>query len=185
MSEMSEPTTSSRSISSVEVSPASPSPEPVADKPRKTIAGSGPSSPVLFASFDPDTCSLKTCPASSRLTKAEQRKRSSGTWPRWGLMRSGQAFQLPRLALPILDGESSLWPTPTARLGTQRGPQAKRYFDPRRSNDLDDAVAASYPQSSGPCRQQSAEPEMVTSGQLNPAWVEVLMGFPLEWSETE
>lgn len=33
-------------------------------------------------------------------------------------------------------------PTPTARLGGDRGPQAKRYFDPARSNDLDDYVAA-------------------------------------------
>jgi hypothetical protein len=58
-----------------------------------------------------------------------------------------------------------LWPTPTHRLGTQRGAQAKRYHDPRRSNDLDDAVAARG-----------------TPGQLNPTWVEWLMGFPLEWT---
>jgi hypothetical protein len=59
-----------------------------------------------------------------------------------------------------------LWPTPTARLGAQRGAQAKRYFDPKRSNDLDDAVAARG-----------------TPGQLNPTWVEWLMGFPLGWTD--
>jgi DNA (cytosine-5)-methyltransferase 1 len=59
------------------------------------------------------------------------------------------------------------WPTPTARLGDQRGPQAKRYFDPARSNDLDDAVAA-----------------MGTPGQLNPTWVEWLMGYPLGWTDS-
>lgn len=32
-------------------------------------------------------------------------------------------------------------PTPTARLGESRGAQAKRYTNPERSNDLDDAVA--------------------------------------------
>lgn len=32
-------------------------------------------------------------------------------------------------------------PTPTARLGTPRGAQAKRYLNPERSNDLDDAIA--------------------------------------------
>ena len=58
------------------------------------------------------------------------------------------------------------WPTPTARLGTARGPQAKRYHDPARSNDLDDAVAASG-----------------TPGSLNPTWVEWLMGFPLGWTD--
>ena len=38
--------------------------------------------------------------------------------------------------------ERKFWPTPTARLGTPRGAQAKRYWNPARSNDLDDAVAA-------------------------------------------
>jgi len=58
------------------------------------------------------------------------------------------------------------WPTPTARLGAARGPQPKRYFDPARSNDLDDAVAASG-----------------ASGPLNPTWVEWLMGFPIGWTD--
>lgn len=31
-------------------------------------------------------------------------------------------------------------PTPTARLGDTRGPQAKRFTNPERSNDLDDAI---------------------------------------------
>jgi hypothetical protein len=60
------------------------------------------------------------------------------------------------------------WPTPTARLGEQRGAQAKRYTDPKRSNDLDDAVAASG-----------------ATGSLNPTWVEWLMGFPLGWTDLE
>lgn len=34
----------------------------------------------------------------------------------------------------------SLLPTPTARLGDARGAQAKRYVNPERSNDLDDAI---------------------------------------------
>lgn len=34
-----------------------------------------------------------------------------------------------------------LLPTPTARLGDSRGAQAKRYTNPARSNDLDDAIA--------------------------------------------
>lgn len=65
--------------------------------------------------------------------------------------------------------ERKMWSTPTARLGQQRGPQAKRYFDPARSNDLDDAVAATG----------------ATGGQLNPTWVEWLMGFPEGWTVLE
>ena len=65
-----------------------------------------------------------------------------------------------------------LWPTPGARLGMQRGPQAKRYANPERSNDLDDAVAWNL-------KQLGIEG---VSTQLNPAWVEALMGFPRDWT---
>ena len=59
-----------------------------------------------------------------------------------------------------------MWPTPQARDGDARGAQAKRYLNPERSNDLPDAVAAAG-----------------TSGQLNPFWVEWLMGYPIFWTE--
>ena len=62
------------------------------------------------------------------------------------------------------NGLLGLWPTPSARLGTARGPQAERYFNPQRSNDLDDAVAA-----------------MGDSGPLNPQWVAWLLGFQIDW----
>lgn len=41
----------------------------------------------------------------------------------------------------LTDAISRMLPTPTARLGDSRGPQAKRYLNPERSNDLDDAMA--------------------------------------------
>ena len=72
-----------------------------------------------------------------------------------------------------LPGAVMLWPTPTARLGHQRGAQAKRYLDPARSNDLDDAVA------------HYKNPAETESGQLNPTWVEWLMGFPTGWTDLE
>ena len=65
-------------------------------------------------------------------------------------------------------GHTKMWPTPSARLGDQRGPQAKRYHNPERSNDLDDAVAARG-----------------ATGQLNPTFVCWLMGFPKGWTELE
>ena len=65
-------------------------------------------------------------------------------------------------SLQSLTGRVVRWPTPQARDGDQRGSQATRYHNPDRSNDLPDAIAASG-----------------TTGQLNPTWVEWLMGFPL------
>jgi hypothetical protein len=71
------------------------------------------------------------------------------------------------------------WPTPTARLGTSRGPQAKRYKDPKRSNDLDDAVV--YYEDQLPLGTIAGNGIPPTS--LNPAWVEWLMGYPIGWTE--
>jgi hypothetical protein len=72
------------------------------------------------------------------------------------------------LRTAVMRLEAGHWPTPTARLGDQRGAQAKRYHDPKRSNDLDDAVAATG-----------------TTGSLNPTWVEWLMGFPPGWTDCD
>jgi hypothetical protein len=103
------------------------------------------------------------------------------------------------------------WPTPTARLGDPRGPQGKRFLNPARSNDLDDAVDAvekgmwptpTTSDASGGGNRNSAgskahagvsltdacltgdssTPRSVVSGQLNPVWVEWLMGFPTGWT---
>lgn len=100
-------------------------------------------------------------------------------------------------------------PTPTARLGGERGPQAKRYFDPARSNDLDDYVAAFptpeklWPTPSAGDNRDRGNPNMpaiqrrlakgkqmnlsmtvsTERGALNPDWVEWLMGLPLHWTD--
>ena len=91
---------------------------------------------------------------------------TANDWKNAGYQKGANGNTFP--TLPGAVGAAKRWPTPTARLGDQRGPQAKRYFDPARSNDLDDAVAASG-----------------ATGQLNPTWVEWLMGFPLGWTDLE
>lgn len=108
-------------------------------------------------------------------------------------------------------GTRQTWATPTGRLGTPRGPQAKRFTDPKRSNDLDDQVAhvakeiqkerehikTREPVSEGDDawtkedekRYQEQlvkwrmEPEPM--GNLNPAWVEWLMNWPIDWTSLE
>ena len=47
----------------------------------------------------------------------------SETWPQSGMMRSGVSYQLPPLALPTSEPESSLLLTPTANLGSNGGSQ--------------------------------------------------------------
>ena len=58
------------------------------------------------------------------------------------------------------------FPTPQARDGDQRGPQAKRFLNPKRSNDLPDAI--NY---------------LEGTGSLNPTWVDWLMGYPVGWTD--
>ena len=102
-----------------------------------------------------------------------------------------------------------LWPTPQAR--DWKRPQAKRFLDPARSNDLPDAVADAVatvrywvtptatdgnrgvkpprPHDTGvPLSQQvfgmerlTWSAEMVENGVLNPAFVSWLMGYPPQW----
>jgi hypothetical protein len=61
--------------------------------------------------------------------------------------------------------EPSVWATPQAR--DYRTGQRRRWENPERSRNLNDQVA-----------QES-------SGQLNPQWVEWLMGFPIGYSDLE
>lgn len=101
-------------------------------------------------------------------------------------------------------GKVPAMPTPTARLGGERGPQAKRYFDPARSNDLDDYVAA-YPAARWPTptsRDYKDTGDSIANGTvpvngllgravaptkargaLSPDWVEWLMGLPIGWTD--
>lgn len=118
----------------------------------------------------------------------------SETWPRWGSMRNGVSYLRRIPALPIcesasglwqtpvaddavnrkagkwnsrgepkLSAEVMLWPTPVASMSKGSSPAALTRRDGQdRSNDrLDHAVMAS------------------DGGQLNPDWVEWLMGWPI------
>jgi hypothetical protein len=127
------------SMSSPVAFPARTSPTPAA-APGSTGSARvfGPSTPDSFANYDPATSSWRT----SQLSLLEEWSAYSGTWPRAGMTRNGTAYPLRPLAPLTGETESGSWPTPTHRLGMARGAQAKRYHDPARSNDLDDAVAA-------------------------------------------
>ena len=75
----------------------------------ESAAAYGQSSPVLLASFDPDTLSWRT----SQRCLVEGWETFSEPWPRSGMMRSGTAYQLAPL-VPLTDEiASGYWPTPT------------------------------------------------------------------------
>lgn len=66
-----------------------------------------------FASLDRESCAWKT----SQLCLTGKLATYSATWPRRGLMRSGECFAPAILALPTLENESGLLPTPTRSMG--------------------------------------------------------------------
>ena len=74
----------------------------------------------------------------------------------------------PRLGVVVAERER--WPTPRSQNGEPRNHKVWRRPDGEPQN-LENALAAVQPETIG--------------GQLNPTWVEWLMGFPLGWTDLE
>jgi hypothetical protein len=71
-------------------------------------AGCGATWPVSLAKFDPVLRSWKT-PQCSLLAGLDE---FSGTWPRWGMMRAGECWELTTLEPRIGESAYGFWPTP-------------------------------------------------------------------------
>ena len=188
-----------KSISSAEDSPVSPSPSLVNAEARTTSDGYGRSSPVSFAYFDPNTSSWRTF----QVSLLEEWATFSETWPRAGTTRNGTASRLPpSVPLTSVIGSSSLpikpthhVPTPTASDHIERKSTSSEVlnFETNKSVSLDRWVAhwptptradgMGGPESSG--RDGGPHLRTEVGGQLNPTWVEWLMGFPLGWTDLE
>ena len=153
--------------------------------------GCGPNISESFAIYDPDT-SLWRMSQGSLLSEWET---FSGTWPRSGMTRSGRAYLRPLLALPISDGGSSLWPTPTANeSGRNRsaspGAQIRPSLGMMAAKDMWPMPGTrdrsrDAPNRKGPSLGVAVRGRSTTTGQLNPTWVEWLMGFPPGWTDLE
>jgi DNA (cytosine-5)-methyltransferase 1 len=117
------------SMSSREDSPAKTS-QPQGDK-QALMASEvdcGVKSPVLLASYNPDTQSWKTSQTSLVATGDDGLDEFSETWPRSGMTRNGTAYQLPNLARTITEIGSGLWRTPAAANSNQ-GPKSKEFYE--------------------------------------------------------
>ena len=153
-----------------------------------SVPACGVNTPVLLASYDRNTSSWKT----SQLCLDGDLETFSETWPRSGMMRSGTAYQLQPLAPLIDETASGLWPTPTVNGNyNRRGasatsgdglatavkmwptPAARDYRSP--SKKVGTPEYFRRPGSGLPLND-------AVGGQLNPTWVEWLMGFPAEWT---
>jgi hypothetical protein len=140
--------------------------------------GFGARWPGLFAKWDRNTSSWKTLQGSL----LEDLESFSETWPRWGMMLAGASYQQPVLAPPISESEFGYLPTPDASLGL---------FDCPAEMDL----VTSFRKETTGVRPSGAKigsslrwhPEFIhewqrTGGELNAQWIEVLMGWPIDWT---
>ena len=163
----------------------------------------GPNTTGSFASYDPDSSSWKTY----QLCLDGELGAYSETWPRAGMTRNGIAYQRRPLA-PLTGGTGCLlWPTPQANKVTKSGELVNSDGTPwdgiRKPHSaitghpvttaLADAVKKwPTPQArdwkSGSTQKDYGNSRPLServSGQLNPKWVEWLMGFPLGWTDLE
>jgi hypothetical protein len=157
-----------------------------------TAPACGATWPASSAKYDPDSRSWKTaqCSLFGGLELFLE------TWPRWGTMRGGEFWEqsMPaHLTGGAGSGLSESWPTPTAQDCKNNGAPSQME---RNTLPLNAAVKASLatPQARDyRTGQQSRwdDPERTRNlndqigGQLNPDWVELLMGWPKGWTSLD
>jgi|688.fasta_scaffold63211_2 hypothetical protein len=149
----------------------------------ESAAECGRTWPESFARWDRDTASWKT-PQCSLLAGLDK---FSETWPRWGMMRGGECSVQSMPAHLTSETESGLWPTPTVC-----GNYNRKGASANSGDGLATAVrtwptptAHNAKETNAPSESQRNTPTLAAQvgGQLNPTWVEWLMGWPLGWTD--
>ena len=127
----------------------------------------GKSWPASLAKWNRDTSSWKThqCSLFGGL------ETFSATWPKWGMMRDGECWQLMTQEPATSGSESGYWPTPRACNPGSR-PNGKG------GKVLAEEVAIAE----GMKKRGEAGS---AAGLISPEWVELLMGWPIGWTDLQ
>ena len=148
----------------------------------KTIPGIfGLISGFCFAIFDHLLSSWKTSQATFQWDSDEFLE----TFPSSGMMRNGRCYRLPELERRISGGDCLFWPTPKASDSLEWGtPRTQAKIRKRWPTPLAGEVSGGF-QSPEKRRSGGHTPKLrdEVGGQLNPTWVEWLMGYPLGHTE--
>lgn len=142
-----------------------------------------------LALYDRDSCSWRTSQACLALPPQEslgQFQEYLETWPRSGSMRNGKVYRRPPLVPLTYEIEYSYLPTPQANLGKfERVSQMAKgqvvsWFNQESTGFR--PSGARIGSSLAWCREFIQE-HLRTGGELNPEWLEALMGFPIGWTD--
>jgi hypothetical protein len=146
-----------------------------------------------LAKYDPDSCSWRT----AQCSLLEDLNECLEILPRSGMTRDGLLWELPMLAHHTSETESGLWPTPVALMG---GMYYEGNWENRKSPSLATAVLIwPTPRTKGMCGgsgswellkknttiEEARKMGAGNGGQLNPMWVEWLMGWPVGWTDLQ
>jgi hypothetical protein len=178
------------------------------DKPMKDT--SGPKCSESFAKLNPSGCWEKTSGGFSQLTLDGRLEEYSQTWPKAGIVLDGYAMELVMSARRTKGKGCSLWLTPCAydtgeRTRSEEALQRRKEYresigrktvPPGTLSEQiltkeQESATNMWPTPHSTCstgpgkqgRQGGENLQTAVQGQLNPAWVECLMGFPAGWTE--
>jgi len=149
---------------------------------KENVQRSGVSSLELFAKFVPDGSLLKTSQGYFQVTMEGSLEKFSESFPKSGMMRSGELFQLVNSDCSTCENESLLLPTPVRTLdrGYSVG-TAKRLEQGIKSRPSGAKIGVSL----------NWFPPLLNfffvgkKNLVNPRLLEWLMGFPISWTELE
>jgi hypothetical protein len=148
---------------------------------------------VLLASLDQDSYSWKMSPQ----LKATDLTRYSKTWPSWGMTQDGFAYAHPMWGRTTTETDGSFWPTPTTDGYKGEGQvqmlakmcisekeyrqMAHRTSEARKQKYWTTPTAHNAKETNAPSESLRNTPTLTAQagGQLNPMWIEWLMGFPI------
>jgi hypothetical protein len=155
---------------------------------------------VLLTSLDPDTSSWKMSPQ----LRPKDLTKWSKTWPKWGMTAGGYAYAHPMWERRITGTGGFYWQTPVADDSVNRtagkfnsrgeaklSAQVKMWPTPaaRDYKGQNSVTTMTRKLKEGRRAQQGQLPNAVAMigdiGQLNPTWVEWLMGFPIGFTASK
>ena len=150
----------------------------------------------LFAEYDHDSRSWRTCQVSLLTNLYDE---YSETWPKQGMMQGGVCSEQMMWVPHTIEKDSGYWPTPSSNMSECSHPDREMVGNQtidkngiRWGASLLDCViraeqmfptptAWDWKDANHPSEQKRHTPGLAThaGGQLNPMWVEWLMGWPL------